>query len=343
MKKQSLLSWAVFTMLIFSITSCNDSLQFDPKVNCSDCNDVSLRSNKIGSSPSLLSADVWEPVANFPGQKIGAVSFTIFEKSAYVGTGFNRDPISSVLTRSRDFWNYDPTNNVWTQIADFGGQARTYAAAFAIGGKGYVGTGDGNTFLKDFWEYNPSTNQWTQRADFGGLARIGAVGLAIGSKGYIGTGTTNSGAEKDFWEYNPTTNLWTKKADYSGKPRTFAGGFVIDKTGFLGAGFTNNIAQLDFWQYYPAIDIWKERASLGGNSNPGHSGFFSLKSKGYVGGNGQLWMYDPTTNIWVRKADFPGSMNSGVGFSALGLYGYIGIGNYPDPGNFSAFYKYTPD
>src|SRR5262245_52242695 len=45
----------------------------------------------------------------------------------------------------KDFWEYNPGANSWTRKADFGGAlvtgSRTYAAAFAIGNKGYIGTG----------------------------------------------------------------------------------------------------------------------------------------------------------------------------------------------------------
>ena len=74
---------------------------------------------------------------------------------------------------TKDFWEYDPATNTWTQKADFGGTARYVAVGFSIGSKGYIGTGDDdlNQFLKDFWEYDPATNTWTQKADFGGTAR----------------------------------------------------------------------------------------------------------------------------------------------------------------------------
>ena len=49
-----------------------------------------------------------------------------------------------------DFWEYDPSTNVWTQKADFGGGARSGAVGFSIGSKGYIGTGGAN----DFWEYD---------------------------------------------------------------------------------------------------------------------------------------------------------------------------------------------
>ena len=56
----------------------------------------------------------------------------------------------------KDFWEYDPATNAWTQKADFGGTARDGAVGFSIGSKGYIGTGyDGTGSTKDFWEYTP--------------------------------------------------------------------------------------------------------------------------------------------------------------------------------------------
>lgn len=346
MKKQLFLSWVAVAMLTFFITSCEDSVQLDSRADCGGCNDVPPGGDKIKLSPSTLAADTWEQIADFSGRKVGAVSFTLHKKLAYVGTGYNITYSSSgeaIVTRSKDFWRYD--GNTWTQIADFGGEARVFATAFAIGNKGYVGTGGGNTILEDFWEYDRATNLWTQKADFGGGVRHGATGLAIGSKGYIGTGLSTFAYEKDFWEFDPSTDFWTQRADFGGVARVFAGGFVIgEESVYLGAGLAQNIGQLDFWEYFPALDIWKERASLGNNSNPGHSGFFAIGSKGYAGGNGQLWMYDPSADTWVQKADFPGIMYNGVGFSLGEQFGYIGVGSYPNgSANNTAFYRYTPD
>ena len=44
--------------------------------------------------------------------------------------------------------------DTWIQKADFGGIARFGATGFAIGSKGYLGTGnDFNNLYNDFWEY----------------------------------------------------------------------------------------------------------------------------------------------------------------------------------------------
>ena len=54
----------------------------------------------------------WESVADFPGQaREQAVAFSINGKG-YVGTGYNRDDNVSL----KDFWEYDPTLNQWTQL-----------------------------------------------------------------------------------------------------------------------------------------------------------------------------------------------------------------------------------
>jgi hypothetical protein len=94
------------------------------------------------------------------------------------------------------------------QKADFGGHERTTAVGFALGNKGYIGTGAAGNSAKyrDFWEYNPANDTWTQRASFGGTARWVATGFAIGNKGYIGLGFDNSGDRADFWEYTPDTS-----------------------------------------------------------------------------------------------------------------------------------------
>ena len=62
--------------------------------------------------------------------------------------GLHRDGISMVH-HYKDFWEYDPAANIWTQKADFGGTEREYAVGFSIGSKGYIGTGyDGHQHVQ---------------------------------------------------------------------------------------------------------------------------------------------------------------------------------------------------
>lgn len=140
----------------------------------------------------------WVQVASYGGDKrIGAVSFVIDGK-AYMGTGNNNS------TNLRDWWMYDPTQNLWTQKLQFttdqAAIARSYAVGFAISGKGYIVTGNGTTV----WQYDPATDLWATLGVFEGADRQYAQGFAIGNKGYVTTGGSSSRYD-DLWVFDPAT------------------------------------------------------------------------------------------------------------------------------------------
>ena len=147
-----------------------------------------------------------------PTFRYGAVGFSIGNRG-YIGTGRYSDS-------RKDFWEYNPDNNTWTQKAEFIATARYGAVGFSVGDKGYIGTGLGGGYRKDFWEYDPDNNTWTQKADFGGSVRMWAVSFSINDRGYIGTGRYWDGAKfvilKDFWEYDPNKNEWSRREDLGG-------------------------------------------------------------------------------------------------------------------------------
>lgn len=144
--------------------------------------------------------DTWTQKSLFAGgPRDRAVGFSIGEKG-YIGTGyfFNGSP-----NITNDFWEYDPTTNLWTQKASLPGSERNNAIGFSIGNNGFIGLG--NQSLLDFWHYDSENNLWTQMANFSGPSRLGSIGLSIGNKGYVGFGYyIESGTLvnlNDFWEY----------------------------------------------------------------------------------------------------------------------------------------------
>ncbi|MCB9286820.1 MAG: hypothetical protein H6560_05825 [Lewinellaceae bacterium] len=222
---------------------------------------------------------------------------------------------------------------------DFGGEIRRFAVGFAIGDKGYIGTGSGLGGLKkDLWEYDPQTDSWSQKADFGGGERYYAVGFSIGQKGYIGTGLGEDSQPKgDFWEYDPQTDSWAQKADLGGGIRTLAIGFSIGQKGYIGTGTNVSIKLSDFWEYDPQIDSWSQKVDFSGGGRTAAVGF-SNGLKGYIGTGSDVdyqlrkdfWEYDPQTDSWAQKADFEGGERTGaVGF-AIGQKGYIGTGHFAE-------------
>ncbi|MBN2094245.1 MAG: T9SS type A sorting domain-containing protein [Candidatus Zambryskibacteria bacterium] len=203
-------------------------------------------------------------------------------------------------------WEYNPSQNTWTQKADFGGTARWAAVGFSIGDKGYLGTGWDGSYCKDFWEYDPSQNTWTQKADFGGGERAEAVGFSINNKGYIGTGynynTYGYGRHKDFWEYDPLTDAWSQRADFGGTTRIRAVGFSIGDRGYIGLG-TDPSYRDDFWEYNPSQNAWTQVDSFAGTARS-YAVAFSVGGKGYIGTGWDgsyrkdFWEYD-TANSFV--------------------------------------------
>ena len=147
--------------------------------------------------------NIWHQKKDFGGwQTWKAVGFSIVGKG-YIGTGIKDEQGSAIVTD--DFWQYDPSSDVWTQKANFGGGPRANAVSFVIRDKAYVGTGqDAIQHRNDFWEYDPFTNSWTQVANFGGVPRSYAIGFSIDGKGYIGAGLLDQDqVAADFWEYTP--------------------------------------------------------------------------------------------------------------------------------------------
>lgn len=146
-------------------------------------------------------ANTWTKVASYGGGKrMGAVSFVIADK-AYLGTGNNNN------TLQKDWYVYDPAQDVWTQKLDFitdqANIARSYGVGFAIDGKGYVTLGEG-TNSTVVWQYLPETDTWASLATFEGTGRQYAVGFAINNKGYVTTGQSGSARFDDLWEFDPT-------------------------------------------------------------------------------------------------------------------------------------------
>ena len=55
-----------------------------------------------------------------------------------------------------DTWKYYPTTDLWENVAKFKGSARTVAASFSNGERGFVVTGKSSTYrFDDIWELHP--------------------------------------------------------------------------------------------------------------------------------------------------------------------------------------------
>ena len=145
--------------------------------------------------------DKWEQVAAIPVGRCGAVAFSVNGKG-YCGLGI--DEGGSFLNALKDFWEYDPATNQWSQLPDFPG-LRYGAFGFGLGDAGYVGGGfDKRYFYNDMWRLNIDRRCWEKVESPSGFApRMGATPFIVNGKAYVGTGDNSLSILSDFWIYTP--------------------------------------------------------------------------------------------------------------------------------------------
>ena len=143
----------------------------------------------------------WRKVATLPelgppglpnngGSREEAAVFA-FEHHAVVGGGRRG------VLYLRDFWKFIPPlspspqdSGQWVPAKTFPGPGRMQALSFAIGERGFYGTGYNDDpdlgYLDDWWEYH--NDEWIPRARFQGSRRSNSIGFALKGNGFLFTG-----------------------------------------------------------------------------------------------------------------------------------------------------------
>ncbi|TAG59292.1 MAG: hypothetical protein EAZ27_00830, partial [Cytophagales bacterium] len=224
------------------------------------------------------------------GARFAPVGFSINGKG-YYGTG----SIYNQNDKFKDFWSYDPITDRWTQIADFGGTARSSCFAFALNGNGYVGGGKTDNGCSDeMFVYYPSSNSWgsyglVPKALTSATGRAGAFATAIQEAGsaYIGGGGDtefNAGLVanyyKDFWEFKPSRyDVWRRLPDMPNvnKDAAIVGKQFIPYPGFLAQQLYVFCGDEKDQSY--TNKIWKYQGTSTQN------GVWDVLSTSYPGGN----------------------------------------------------------
>lgn len=255
-------------------------------------------------------------VATFGGiARDGAVAFSIGTKG-YVGTGSD-----AANSYKKDFWEYDPVTNTWTQKADFGGTARTNAIAFAANGSGYIGTGFDGNMKYDFWVYDPALNSWLNNTFYPGfVGRMNAVAFTIAGYVYIGLGydpTTNTYFQ-DMHRYDPIGNTWINQTNYPhlGHSMVAFAPYPSGNYGYVGIGKIRNPPFGDyldnsFYQFTPGgPGTWTALTAFPGALRKEAVGF-CIGANGYVAtGKSEsatyykdVWQYNIASNSWTQMSD----------------------------------------
>ncbi len=242
---------------------------------------------------------------------------------------------------------YNTFAQTWVPRANVGGPPRTSAAAFTLGGKGYVFTGDDGSRIarKDLWEYDPVSDNWTQKLDLPSVGRYYAVGFTIGNKGYLATGGWGI---DDLWEWDQATDTWKQRANFPGGWRENAIAFSIGNKGYIGLGNNGSSNANDLWEWdgdtlSPTFNTWTQKANfIGGSGTRREAVCFTIGKKGYVAtgsmpllGYRELWEFNgdttsPTYNTWTQKANFVGKGRYAAAGFAIGTKAYLGTGDDGD-------------
>jgi N-acetylneuraminic acid mutarotase len=199
----------------------------------------------ITSSGSLYEyspdTDSWKYLSVYPTSIVDVTAFAL-NSNIYIGQA-----------GGQDYWKYSPSQNQWTQVKDFPGQARFDAVSFVVGGKAYVGLGYGEQgappIHKDMYSYDPASDHWERIADFRtGNFMVGMV-FSSDTKGYIGV------AKKDTWhhglvfEYDPTTDAWKAVKEFPSENSLGTRSFFLDNRMFVVGG----------WWWKVGSEVWEFR------------------------------------------------------------------------------------
>lgn len=180
------------------------------------------------------------------GPYIDSINLVGTPPNAQIETVFRqvvKRTIDSVYTDSldylKDFWEYDPNTDNWTQKASFPGEGRAFASHFTLTDKALVGLGLGDSVMgamyDDFYAWDPNTDTWTRTTDFPASKRFGASQFSLGFLGYIAGG--NDGlTRKDFYEYNDISKTWDRLPDLPDSARALAVSGITGRLGYFGTG-----------------------------------------------------------------------------------------------------------
>jgi N-acetylneuraminic acid mutarotase len=285
-----------------------------------------------------LSAQTWTQLGNPPAN---------YEARNHV-MAFSIDGFGYLATGAGNFYNsdvykYDPSNDSWTQLANFPGGPRSFGYAVENNGKAYAGFGllerpasVGDSVFSDLWEFDPVSNSWTALATFPGQARWHPAMVATPGKIFVGCGGSFIGDLKDWWEYDINSDVWTKKADLPSFARHHPYFFEINGEAYVGFGHQGNRIYKDMYRYNPTSETWTAMANLPAQGRVAGTQF-SYGGKGYLlsgqgedhrnMASGEFWEYDPVANSWTSLPPHPGTSRWAPGSFVIGNTVYFTSGS----------------
>mgnify|MGYP000165054407 CR=1 FL=1 len=223
---------------------------------------VGLGSNENGVRGNQLWAfnpanGQWTKKANLPGNGRTYPFYFALNGKGYVGGGdrFN----GSTRIYMNDFWEYDPSTDVWTNKSDFPTAGRVGMTGMSIGSRAYAGLGDdGSFFYNDFYEYSAVLNTWNPSTSFPGSNRSFCSSVTVGGVGYLmGGEDITQNYTRTMWSFD-TSGTWAPSYNFAGDARASANFFYVDQSFYYGLGLTaasGTNATNRLWKYDLGMDL----------------------------------------------------------------------------------------
>lgn len=213
--------------------------------------------------------DTWTPCGTTPlSPRINPAACSLDGK-LYLGLGFcgRHSQDSSYL---RDWWQYDPKTDTWTQLADYPNHYTDRAVCFTEADRLLVGYGFCWNYRRDMFCYHVAENRWDSidvGASFHGFPTrsFGGTGCTCNGHHYYGTGYY--GGSLDWWgelhaDASGKTGRWSACTDVPGPGRTLAASAATKRYVYLFGGLhyggvnTTQQSLQDIRRYDPEQDQW---------------------------------------------------------------------------------------
>jgi N-acetylneuraminic acid mutarotase len=227
---------------------------------------------------------------------------------------------------------------VWESVSSVPSAGRDDGVAFAIGGLGYLVTGNQNGFTESnkLFKYDPKLDVWKESTPFPGEPRQYAGSFVMDDKAYVLCGLSEAGEVlNDVWQFNSITSEWKRMKDFPGNGRWSFFSFSTLEFGFIGTGSTIDFGNVDdCWKYIPYKDEWVRIQDYPEGGIRDVVGF-CLGNECFAGTgfkynpltfSKRFYKYDLTLNLWSSIQDFPGEGRGYAGVENVGDKAIVGGG-----------------
>ena len=181
------------------------------------------------------STEQWTKKTSFPGTPVIYAKAMVINNKAYIGPGKYWANFWGYFVS--DFWEYDPSPDVWTKKSNFPGSEQQNYIAIGTKDKGYIGAGSNGLPQPELFEYDPKNNSWQLAGVYPGKGNYDIANFYINDKLYMGLGQNSSSyADSDFWEFDPVNRTWKEMHSL---PITFAPdeSQTVNNRGYVLSGY----------------------------------------------------------------------------------------------------------